>query len=519
MKRSRRNLLGAAIVGLSLVATACGGSGGEEGATGTTSVTLPQNVTATTAKPPASMDEWKTLNTKERDATVKKIVDGKFGKAADGKSVVGAEGFKIDLSKCPATWSDTEGLSDTEIKIGHTTALSGTLADYGNIGKTMQMYADDAFPNGIKDSAGKTRKIKMIIKDDGYDANRTIPLVDELIDSEKVFMVITLGSPATMKTYDKLNQRCVPQPHSQTGHPAWGDPVNHPWTTGLQLAYNTEAVFWGNYIDNNFDKLATGGKVTVAALIMNNDFGKAYSAAFKDYLATSKNKANITFVSETIEPTAPTITDPMTTLASKNPDVFIAMTAGTSCTQAIQEAAQNGMKGKVKYLWQPSVCSASTFVGKAKVGGDGMATDGWWIVNGGAKDLNATDFDTDPFIIYARELLKKNGLDPKASGSYGSGYLFGWAMNQLLDTAAQLPGGLSRTNLITAARHYSGTNPMLYNGIGFNMNGGKDAYLIEGGLYQKYDGAKQVWVTDGSAIDLSGQSKPCVWDQSIGNCK
>ena len=56
----------------------------------------------------------------------------------------------------------------------------------------------------------------------------------------------TLGSPNTMKTYDKLNQRCIPQPLSMTGHPAWGDPVNHPWTTGLQLAYNTEAVLWGD---------------------------------------------------------------------------------------------------------------------------------------------------------------------------------------------------------------------------------------------------------------------------------
>ena len=32
-------------------------------------------------------------------------------------------------------------------------------------------------------------------KDDGYDAARTIPNVDELIDSEKVFAMWTLGSP------------------------------------------------------------------------------------------------------------------------------------------------------------------------------------------------------------------------------------------------------------------------------------------------------------------------------------
>ena len=71
----------------------------------------------------------------------------------------------------------------------------------------------------------------MILRDDAYDPARTIPLVDELIDSEKVFAIETSGSPSTLRTYDKLNQRCIPQPLPASGHPAFGDPVNHPWTT------------------------------------------------------------------------------------------------------------------------------------------------------------------------------------------------------------------------------------------------------------------------------------------------
>ena len=59
------------------------------------------------------------------------------------------------------------------------------------------------------------------MRDDGYDPARTIPLVDELIDSEKVFDVMTQGSPGTLKTYDKLNQRCIPQPLAESCHPVW----------------------------------------------------------------------------------------------------------------------------------------------------------------------------------------------------------------------------------------------------------------------------------------------------------
>ncbi len=58
-----------------------------------------------------------------------------------------------------------------------------------------------------------------------------------------------------MKTYDKINQRCVPHPFAVTGHPAWGDPVNHPWTTGVLFAYNTEAVLWGSFITQHFEEL------------------------------------------------------------------------------------------------------------------------------------------------------------------------------------------------------------------------------------------------------------------------
>ena len=530
--RARGGAVLAGMLALAMVAAACGGDDSGSSAASTTSSaaggssttaatgsSTTTGVTTTSVAPPTSMDAWEALWAKERAATVKKITDNKWGKSADGKTVTGPEGFKIDLSKCPAGWSDTEGLSDTEIKIGHTTALSGTLADYGNIAKTMGFVFEYYNQKGVfKDSTGKTRNVNLIVKDDGYDAARTIPLVDELIDSDKVFLAWTLGSPNTMKTYDKMNQRCIPQPFSMTGHPALGDPVNHPWTTGLQLSYTTEAVLWGGFIDQHKSEF-TGDKITVAALVMNNDFGKSYDGGFKTWLNESDLKSKINYVTETIEPQAPTVTDPMTTLASKNPDIFIAMVAGTPCTQAITEAAQNGMKEKVKYLFQPSVCIGSSFVGKDKVGGDGSASNGWWIVNGGAKDINDPNQLSDPFVAWGRQLLQSHGVDPASSGSLGSGFGFAEPMVQALQIAGALPGGLTRSNLILAIRSMDYTSPWALPGILFNMNGNKDAYPTEGGIFQKYNSAKQVWESQGKVIDLSGQSKDCAWDQSTGVCK
>ena len=523
-----------AVLGLSLVAAACGGGGSDGGdsATGITvdkgvqdalsSTTTPGSATTMAAKPePKTMDEWEKLWTAERAAVVKRIKDNKWGLSADGKTVTGPEGFTIDVSKCAVGWSNTEGLTDTAFKVGGTLALSGTLADYGNYGKsidTLLAYYGDK--GAFKDSNGKTRKAVYIQKDDAYDPAKTIPLVDELLDSEKAFAIWTLGTGPTMKTYDKLNQRCVPDLIAMTGHPAWADPINHPWTSGAPVpSYTTETQLWGTFIEQRLGEFPTDKKVVVCALVMNNDFGKVYDAGFRSYVAQSaKLKDRVEFVTETIEPTAPTITDPMTTLGSKNCAFYIAMTAGTSCTQSVVEAAQNGMKEKVKYLFQPLTCAGTSFISKEKVGGDGTASKGWHMFNPGIKDIKDPTLSADPWMVFIKDLLTKKGIDPNSSSSLGNGFGYAWPFVQTLLVAQELPGGLTRTNLVVAHRTLSMTPPTHLYGIKLEMNGNKDAYLIEGGQFAVFDSTKQVWELEGSRIDLNGKSSLCAWSQSTSKC-
>ena len=122
------------------------------------------------------------------------------------------------------------------------------------------------------------------------------------------------------------------------------------------------------------------------------------------------------------------------------------------------------------------------------------------------------------FIKYGRELLTKAGIDPKSSGSFGSGYYFAWAADQALRIASDMDGGLTRTNLIVAIRSMDMTHPYLLDGIKFNMNGNKDAYLVEGSEFAKYNAGAQNWEQQGAIIELSGKSSNCVWDQAVGNC-
>jgi hypothetical protein len=282
----------------------------------------------------------------------------------------------------------------------------------------------------------------------------------------------------------------------------------------MLLGYNIEALLWGRFIDDHIDEF--DDTVTVAALVMNNDFGKVYDQAFKAYLDQSPNKDRIEYVIELIEPQAPTVTDAMTTLASKNPDVFIGMLTGTPCAQSAIEAAQNGMNEATKYRFMPSVCKSATFVGQDAVGD---AANGWWIIGGGLLDLAAPSGDDKPYVQWARDLLTKAGYDYKISSFYGAGLAFGWSRAQAYAVAGQLDGGLTRANMIVALRSLDMTPAAYLWGIKANMNGNKDAYWIEGSEIAQYDSATGNWTAQGDIIELSGKSPNCAWNQTTSTCE
>lgn len=198
--------------------------------------------------------------------------------------------------------------------------------------------------------------------------------------------------------------------------------------------------------------------------------------------------------------------------------MFIAMTAGTSCTQAVVEAAENGMKEEVAYLFQPLTCTGVSFVNKEKMGGDGMASDGWLIFNPGVKDIKDPAYADDPWMEFVKGLLEERGIDPMISSSLGAGFAYAWPMVQALQIAGELDGGLTRSNLMLTLRAFDMTPPTHLWGLRARTEGNKDAYLIEGGVFAQFDGAAQTWVDQGALFNLEGKSQNCAWDQATSTC-
>jgi len=526
---TRRGIRWAALLTAGLACStlvACGSDDGDAATTtsvagGAASTSAAGGQGSTTSAGPAarptSMADWEALWTKERAAIVQRIKDGGWGVSSDGRSLTGADGFTTDLSKCPSGWSQTEGLTDTSIKFGEVLGLSGIYASPTTaqaIGTMLDFYSAKG---SYKDSTGKTRTVNYITKDDGVDPARTPPLIDELIDSDKVFAAGTSASANTFKVYDKLNQRCIPNPVFGSGHPAWGDPVNHPWSYGNLLSYGTEAILWGAFLDQHLAEFPAG-KVTLAALTLNNDPGNIILASFKAYLAQSPNTARYDLQSEKVELAAPTLTDPMTTLASKNPQFFVSFVGGAQCPTMMNEAAQDGIATSAKFKFLAGVCLIAGATKKETVGGDGSTANGWWVVNGAGVDIRDQSMQNDAFVKFARDTLQAHGYAPDAPGDYNGGLRDGWALAQAFQLAGQLPGGLTRANFILAVRTMDMTNPMLLQGMEFNMSGNADAYLYESAVFQQWSTADQVWKNQGDPLDLSGKSKPCAWNTSTQDC-
>lgn len=96
----------------------------------------------------------------------------------------------------PAAWSQTQGVSNSEITLGAILDLSGPLAGPSKQARNgMQMRVEEANDKG--GIAG--RKLKLIVEDNGYDPKKALLAAQKLVNSDGVFAVLGhLGTAPNM---------------------------------------------------------------------------------------------------------------------------------------------------------------------------------------------------------------------------------------------------------------------------------------------------------------------------------
>jgi hypothetical protein len=101
------------------------------------------------------------------------------------------------------------------------------------------------------------------------------------------------------------------------------------------------------------------------------------------------------------------------------------------------------------------------------------------------KGVTDSAFADDPGVRDAIAVLEAAGLDP-FEGSISTGVLFALTTEYVLREAAAMDGGLTRTNLMSAAWNMDFEHPLLRDGIAVITSGVDDAYLIEGAVIAEY---------------------------------
>ncbi|MGI9614671.1 MAG: ABC transporter substrate-binding protein [Acidimicrobiales bacterium] len=420
----------------------------------------------------------------------------------DDAILVGPAGFRVDLDRCPDEWTETNGVDDHTVHLAMIAASSGDHATFADLAIGMQLYFDYVNETGGVDG----RTIEFSLHDDRYSPEVALDVVAGLLGqgdgADQPFVVTTVGTPTGLAVRRELNDACVPQPLVVSDHPAWGDPIDHPFTTGFQLVRSTEAVLWGRWIKENLPGIVP---VKVGALVIDNEFGRIYEDSFRTWAEANPDVVS-EFVAVTHDPTARLVAAEMDQIARAEPDVFLSMTAGEPCISALTEASRSGLTNSAVGLFTASGCrQADAFL--EAVAGVGH---GFWIVAGAMKSLEDPAFAGETFVAFTNARLRAAGIASERH-LVGVGFAqYGWAHVELLRVASALPGGLTRSNVVLASRGIDLEHPMLLPGIRFATDGVRDSFPVEGSVYSRYDADSAAWYVQGGPVDVDGGSPNCV---------
>ena len=149
------------------------------------------------------------------------------------------------------------GITDKEIKLGGSYPFSGPASAYRAIADGAKAHFEFVNAKGGVDG----RKISFQTLDDGYEPPKAVANARRLVEQEQVFALFnTLGTPNNLAIWDYLNQQKVPQTYVATGASNFGsDVAAHPYTTGWQPNYVTEAKIYADYLKKEKPERQGGG--------------------------------------------------------------------------------------------------------------------------------------------------------------------------------------------------------------------------------------------------------------------
>jgi branched-chain amino acid transport system substrate-binding protein len=345
----------------------------------------------------------------------------------------------------------------------------------------------EAYWKSVNEAGGiNGRKINFITLDDGYSPAKTVEVVRQLVEQDKVLCLFnTLGTPSNTAIQKYMNQKKVPQLYVATGASKWGRPKEFPWTMGYQPDYHTEAVIYAKHIQANIKDAKVG------VLMQNDDFGKDYVDGFKEGLGKDADKVIAKLV--TYEVTDPTVESQIIQLKDSGANVFFNVATPKFAAQAIRKAADISWK-PAQYMTNVSASVSSVMKPAGFDNGQGIITAAY------LKDPTDKRWDDDAEMKTWRAWMDK--YMPGANQG-DANYVYAYSVSFLMQqTLAKCGDTLTHDNVMKQAANFQKLRvPMLLPGITVSTSP-TDYYPIQAVQLQRFKG--ESWDLFGEVMAAEG---------------
>jgi branched-chain amino acid transport system substrate-binding protein len=221
------------------------------------------------------------------------------------------------------------GASDTEIKLGQSTPLSGPASAFGaGAGRAVVGYFEM-----INEQGGiNGRKISFTQLDNAYSAAKAVEQSRKLVEDIGVLAEVgTIGTVPNVAIQKYLNGKQVPQLLITAGGRRFNDPKTFPWTVPLYPDFETEGRVIAHYILN------ARPDARIGILFQNDDFGRDYMKGLRAGLGP---KAAQIIAEASYELADPTIDSQIVQLKAAGANTLVEQSSAKAAAQSIRKVRE-----------------------------------------------------------------------------------------------------------------------------------------------------------------------------------
>lgn len=223
-----------------------------------------------------------------------------------------------------------QGVTNDEILLGQTTALSGPLAELGQEATAgAKAYFDYVNTQG----GVHGRKIRLITLDDGYNPQKAVANVKQLIEKDQVLSLFgVLGTPANVAIMPLISQAGVPNFGPLSGSNLVRQPFN-------RLVFHVGPSY-GDELVKIVEHLLVRGITKIGVVYQDNPFGKEGMIALEQAMATHNLKLA---GSASIDNNGTDAAKAVDTLVKAAPQAIVMVTAGKASFDFIKTYNQRAV--------------------------------------------------------------------------------------------------------------------------------------------------------------------------------